>query len=142
MSRFLRRFVKLSIRDQSFFVIAILFAAFLRIHIKFRGFNNTVKLLSMFNTAKPPETIFYDLERYTKSIELCYFFSPYINCLAICTAYWWLMKRRGIAVQMKFGMVKRNEKLVAHSWLEYNGEVFSEDSSKIKKYTAFETSIL
>jgi hypothetical protein len=142
MSRFLPRFVRLSIRDQLFFVIAILLAAFLRIYIKFRGFNHTVKLLSLFKTVKPSERISCNLERYTKSIELCYLFSPYINCLAICTAHWWLMKRRGISVQMKFGMKKRNEKLVAHSWLEYNGEAFSEDSSKIKKYTAFETSIL
>nr|WP_179413758.1 lasso peptide biosynthesis B2 protein [Mucilaginibacter sp. E4BP6] len=69
-------------------------------------------------------------------------FCPYTNCLAISTAHWWLMKRRGIYVQLKFGMKKQNEKLAAHSWLEYNGIAFTKDMSINKNYIAFETAIL
>lgn len=142
MKRLLSGFVRLSGRDQLFFLTALFLAAFLRVYIKFRGFNQAVKLLLLFNVGEPSAGNTLNLERYSKSITLSYCFSPYVNCLAICTAHWWLMKRRGTPVQMKFGMVKRNEKLTAHSWLEYNGEAFAEDINRRNRFTAFERSIL
>nr|NYE66031.1 hypothetical protein [Mucilaginibacter sp. E4BP6] len=39
-------------------------------------------------------------------------------------------------------MKKQNEKLAAHSWLEYNGIAFTKDMSINKNYIAFETAIL
>jgi len=143
MRRAMRRFARLPAKDKLFFINALFLAGFLRVYLNLFGFNNTIKLLSLFHTETDPEKNQIDkMERYRKSIALCYYFAPYINCLAICTAHWWLMKRQGIPVYMKFGMRKQDEKLAAHAWLEYNGEPLSPNESIKNMFAAFETSIL
>jgi len=142
MKKRLTHFGCLPAGEKSFAFGALLLAAFLRVSIKLAGFNNTIKLLSFFEGKITAENGFSDVDYYSRSIAFSYDFAPYINCLAISTAHWWLMKKRGIEVQLKFGMKKQNEKLAAHSWLEYNGVAFSKDMVINKKYTAFETAIL
>jgi hypothetical protein len=142
MKGLLRGFVRLPIGDKIFFIKALILSAFLRVYLKLFGFNHTLKLLSCFYKGANCQKHFFDIGGYRTSIELCYMFSPYLNCLAICTAHWWLLKIRGIPVNMKFGMKKQNNKLAAHAWLEYNGEPFGENNYTNKKFTAFETSIL
>jgi hypothetical protein len=142
MKKSLAQFLRLPAGEKAFAFNALLLGIFLRVCIKLGGFNNTIKLLSLFERQTPTATKLFDAGRYSKSIAFSYGFAPYINCLAISTAHWWLMKKRGIPVQMKFGMKKQNEKLAAHSWLEYNGITFSKDMAMNKKYTAFEAAIL
>lgn len=73
---------------------------------------------------------------------LAYRLYPFINCLAICTACWLLLKQRGIRSDLKFGMRKEGNKLKAHAWLEHEGETIAQDNRFKEKYIAFSQSIL
>lgn len=132
----------ISLRNWLFFFIALALTCFIRIFLKIFSFKTTVKFLSWFESELRVEPRQYDIKLYQKLISWTYFFSPMLNCLSICTTYWWLMKRRGITTHMKFGIAKSNDKLIAHSWLEYRGRLLSYEPNPRRKYTTFERSIL
>lgn len=73
---------------------------------------------------------------------LAYRLYPFINCLAICTACWLMLKQRGIKADLKFGMLKEGNKLKAHAWLEHDGETIAQDKRFKENYIAFPQSIL
>ncbi len=54
------------------------------------------------------------------------------SCLRKAAALAWLLRRRGIATNLRIGVAREEEKFVAHSWLETGeGEVFGlSDSDK------------
>jgi hypothetical protein len=137
----------LTYKDKWSLLKALYLAFFLRIGFKTIGFNATLKILNLFNTdhtVRQPVQLNDDvLKGYQQLVLLTYKFPAIIfNCLAICTTYWWLMKKQGITTHLKFGMLKQNGKLQAHAWLEYNGKIFAEHPAIANKYTAFNTAIL
>ena len=135
---------RLSYPNKWLFLKGLFLAVFLRVCFKISNFKKTLAFFSRFKTGKTvSQNESNEVRRYHHLITLTYGFGPsVVNCLSVSTAYWWLMKRRGIATDLKFGMKKDNEKLLAHAWLEYNGEPLTADAEVEKKYIAFGESIL
>jgi len=141
MSEVGKKIGSITFRNWVFFFCALSLACLIRICLFVIGFKDTVKFLSWFES-EPKVKSRNDIHLYRKLISWTYHFSPLLNCLSICTTYWWLMKQRGINTQMKFGMAKADDKLLAHSWLECQGKLLSYEPNPRKKYIAFDKSIL
>jgi|SRR5471030_2663946 hypothetical protein len=120
-------------------------ACFIRLSLKITNFKKTLAILSRFEgngRAVQNGGNHNDVAQYHTLIILASGFTPFINCLSVSIAYWWLMKRKGIITHLKFGMRTENEKLLAHAWLEYEGEALTEKMEVDEKYISFKESIL
>jgi len=118
-------------------------ALFIRVSIRLAGFKRTVRLIRRLeNKTHRIENEVTELKRFRAVMILAYRLYPVVNCLAICTACWLLLKQRGIRSDLKFGMRKEGNKLKAHAWLEHQGETIAQDNRFKEKYIAFSQSIL
>lgn len=60
------------------------------------------------------------------------------NCLKQSLLLWWLLARRGIFTELKFGTHKiPQEKFSAHAWVEYNGEALGDFSEPQDQFLVF-----
>ena len=134
---------RLSLADKWLFFRAYILAVFTRGCIRLFGFKKTMKILSPFSALKKTDKYqLVDIKQYHKLSVLSYRAGKYLfNCLAICIAYWVLLRRRGIITELKFGMVLEGDKLKAHSWLEYEGQPFTDGDEINIKYKPFDERI-
>jgi len=58
-----------------------------------------------------------------------------IECLEQSLALWYLLRRRGVPVELTFGM--RQYPFGAHAWVTYRGEPLNEDREALRHYVAF-----
>ena len=56
-------------------------------------------------------------------------------CLARSLALWTLLRRRGIATDLRVGYRNRDGKVEGHAWLEYQGAPVNEAAAVIQTYT-------
>ena len=55
-------------------------------------------------------------------------------CLKKSLVLWWLLKRKGIEANLHIGVQKEGERLSAHSWVEINGNVLTDDENTIQDF--------
>lgn len=61
---------------------------------------------------------------------------PYkANCLKKSMAGWWLLARKGIAVEIKIGVARESDALQAHAWIEYRGLVLNDHQDVANQYS-------
>jgi hypothetical protein len=58
-----------------------------------------------------------------------------IECLEQSLALWYLLRRRGVPVELTFGM--RQYPFGAHAWVTYRGEPLNEDREALRHYVPF-----
>jgi hypothetical protein len=58
-----------------------------------------------------------------------------MECLEQSLALWYLLRRRGADVELKFGM--RQFPFAAHAWVTYHGEPLNESPEALAHYVAF-----
>jgi hypothetical protein len=68
---------------------------------------------------------------------LRYSFLQY-TCLEESLTLWYLLRKQGIAVCLRIGVRKENEKFEAHAWVEHRGEALNQDEETHRHYAAFE----
>lgn len=66
------------------------------------------------------------------------------NCLERSLALWWLLRRRGIASDLRIGARKESELFEAHAWIELNGVVLNDSDGAHLHFAPFtgETTML
>ena len=68
---------------------------------------------------------------------------PYrTNCLKKSLATLWLLRRKGIAANLKIGVNKEVADFSAHAWLEYQGKVLVDPVDVGKRFSAFDSQSL
>jgi hypothetical protein len=58
-----------------------------------------------------------------------------MECLEQSLALWYMLRRRGVAAELKFGM--RQFPFTAHAWVTYRNEPLNEDPEVLAKYAVF-----
>lgn len=113
--------------------------------IKTLKFKRTLSALKVFlkKQASPPENEQLIVGRYTNFLYFYHRKFPYLGkCLARSLALWFLLKRKGIETNLKFGMKKKEGKFLAHAWIEYKGEALISQAEIEENYIPFDESIL
>jgi transglutaminase superfamily protein len=60
------------------------------------------------------------------------------NCLSKSVALWWLLRRKGINVELRIGARRAGEGLEAHAWVELGGEILNDEDDVRESYATFE----
>ena len=102
------------------------------------GFARTYALLQSrvrdLSTTTEPDTATLDAS--ARSIVAAAILIPgRIECLEQSLALWYLLRRRGVAAELTFGM--RQYPFGAHAWVTYRGEPLNEDREALRHYVAF-----
>lgn len=63
------------------------------------------------------------------------------NCLDHSVALWWMLRRRGVAVQIQIGGRRETANFEAHAWVEVGGYTFPEMSGRHSPFTPFDRPI-
>ena len=64
------------------------------------------------------------------------FFST--NCLEQSLVLWWLLRRRGIAAELRIGARKEFERFEAHAWVEVDSAVLNDTSAVHQHFVPFD----
>ena len=59
------------------------------------------------------------------------------TCLTRSLTLWWLLRRRGIPVQLCIGVRKPAGGVEAHAWVEHGDDVLNDDAQVRARYAAF-----
>lgn len=141
----IKTFFELPISDKLVLIKISLLVPLIEIGIKTIKFKKTFNILNLF-VSKNTKPIKNELIEINRHVNLLYLFQrqfPFLGkCLSRSLGIWFLLAKKGINTQLKFGMKKENNELLAHSWLEYNGKMLDIENEKNKKYTPFSESIL
>lgn len=117
----------------------------IRLALKLSNFKSIVALLKRFEgNSQEPALDSGVINRYRSSVISAHKVRGlfFINCLDICVAFRFLMKRRGIPTDLRFGMNTAGGKLKAHAWLEYKGCPLTLNSNIRDEYIAFREAII
>ncbi len=60
-----------------------------------------------------------------------------INCLPRSLVLWGMLRRAGIAADLRIGVQKEAEAFAAHAWVEYGGQALSENAAVVVDYSPF-----
>jgi len=63
------------------------------------------------------------------------------NCLPQSLALWWLLRRQGISVDLRIGVMPKGRQLEAHAWVEFQGSVLNDHAGVLEHFTAFPAAI-
>ena len=63
------------------------------------------------------------------------------NCLSQSLVLWWLLRRRGIEVDLRFGVRTEAGQLQAHAWVEYQGQPLN-PPDHVRQYVPFDQAIV
>jgi hypothetical protein len=83
--------------------------------------------------AQEMQTIIQAIERISQFLS-----SLRINCLPQALVGYMLLCRKGFDVQLKIGVLKNpSDQLIAHAWLEYQGQVILGNLWHLGRFTSF-----
>ncbi|MFZ3216980.1 MAG: lasso peptide biosynthesis B2 protein [Candidatus Acidiferrales bacterium] len=64
------------------------------------------------------------------------------NCLEQSLVLWWLLRRRGIAAELRIGARKEQERFEAHAWVEVDSAALENGGAEHRHFVPFEGPIL
>lgn len=68
--------------------------------------------------------------------------APYrANCLHQSLLVWWLLRRHGLASEIRIGVRRDGEALQAHAWVECDGRTLIDAADGQQRFTAFDRAI-
>jgi Transglutaminase-like superfamily len=60
------------------------------------------------------------------------------NCLEQSLVLWWLLRRRGLAADLRLGARKDEQRFEAHAWVEFCGMALNSEGEEHLQFTPFE----
>ena len=60
------------------------------------------------------------------------------NCLEQSLVLWWLLRRRGIAAELRIGARKEFERFEAHAWVEVDSAVLNDATAEHQHFVPFD----
>ena len=140
----------LTLKEWQLLIIAVVMLPVVALSLRLAGYNRTRNLLSKFisekaghNTRQQPDT--GEAKNIARMVSAAANYGPYrANCLKQSMVLWWLLARRGLESEIRFGVRKEpGEEFGAHAWVEYEGinlidsEVLREQVAQFKKSAEF-----
>jgi Transglutaminase-like superfamily len=60
------------------------------------------------------------------------------SCLAQSLTIWWLLRRQRVPAELRIGVRKRQGRLEAHAWMEYQSRVLSDEAGIGRRFSPFD----
>jgi len=137
----LKRYRALDRESQRLFWRAAFLLPWIRVSLRMRGYNPTfaslqARLSSIAENASADPDQVRKINRVVRAAvhhSLLHF-----TCLEESLGLWYLLRKQGIASQVRIGVRKSNGKFEAHAWVEYAGEAINQPEAAHVHYAAFE----
>ena len=126
-------------RERKLLLQVVLVVPLIGIALRLVGFKRASSWLRRFartNATVPnPEA---EVERHRRILILLHRRVPFVGgCLARALAIWFLLRRKGIATHLRFGMRRPTGTLEVHSWVEYKEKPLTLDQRVQEHYSSF-----
>jgi hypothetical protein len=83
-----------------------------------------------------------DIEARVRALNRAARFSPgQPSCLPRALALWWLLRRSGIAAELRIGARRAAGRLEAHAWVEHAGQVLGDQADVHVRFAAFASQV-
>jgi hypothetical protein len=137
----LKRYKALDRESQRLFWRAAFLLPWIRVSLRMRGYNSTFASLQARQTsiAGNPSSDPGRVQKTSRMVHSAVHHSLlHFTCLEESLGLWHLLRRQGIASQLRIGVRKSNGKFEAHAWVEYAGEAVNQPEATHLHYAAFE----
>ena len=144
----LRRFRRLDAEARVIFLRAAVLLPVISVSLKIRGFRATQKFLFRFlpigHQASQDDSrrLLRDIERTHLTVRMVNAAVRHgwraSNCLEKSLALWWLLRRQGIASEVRIGARTMDGKFEAHAWVEREGAALNEPQQEHRHYATFD----
>ena len=141
----LRTFISFPASSKWMFIKIAVLVPLVEFSIKTLRFKRTLRLLRRFtgSTTKKCEHELSLINRHRNQFYLYQRQFPNLGkCLARSLVLWLLLDRQGIRTELKFGVKKEGDNLLAHAWIEYKGEALVSEWELGEDFRSFPDSIL
>ncbi len=143
MMRRVRALIALTWEERWVFAVSLLLLPLFAVGLHRLGMARMRALLE--GRSSPPAAEPLTPERYARARRIAVMvnaaarLSPYkANCLKRSLVYWWLLRRRAIASDLRIGVRKgAGETLEAHAWVEAEGRVLNDSPALVMTFTPF-----
>ena len=137
----LQRYRALDEESRRLFRRAAMLLPMIRASLRVRGYNKTFSSLqARVNPIAPAQN--GDAEQLRKTSRMVraavHHSLLHFTCLEESLGLWYLLRRQGIAPQLRIGVRKENGKFEAHAWVEHGGEALNQPEAAHLHYAAFE----
>jgi len=145
-----RKFRALPGREQYFLLAAFILQPLLTLALRMWGFKSVYAFLYRTSpTSQPPppphpsvEPTITELRDLARRVNTAATRGPIRTaCLVRSLTLWWLLRRQGIASELRIGVRKDGGELAAHAWVEYAGAVINDSPESIQRFAAFDAAI-
>ena len=122
------KLIALTLKEWRLLLVSIILLPLVALLLWFIGFNRSQSFLSHFITTgikrnDSTPSAMDDVRIITRMVRIAVNHGPWrANCLKQALVLWWLLARRGLNSEIKFGVEKTfDDAIDAHAWVEYNG---------------------
>jgi hypothetical protein len=141
----LRRFSALERTARGLFLRAAALLPLISLSLRLRGFRKTQAFLQWFLSTPSNETDSSASSHVDLTVHMVHAAVRHSvghpTCLEESLALWWLLRRQGIASELRIGVRKLDEKFEAHAWVERDGVALNEPESLHEHYAAFDAAL-
>ena len=130
----------LSLLEWQLLITSAIFLPLTALGLHLFGLKRTQEIMEKFS---PPTPRTYPMEEQrlqygqmvTRMVSAAANHSIYqANCLKKSLVAWWILRRKGIEIDLHIGVQKEGEVLHAHSWIELNGKILIDDENTIQRF--------
>jgi hypothetical protein len=144
-----QKFRRLSRPEQRVLLQALLLLPFTALALRWLGFKRWQSVLARLAPLPemPDEDRAESLVRQARGaarmVRAAAWHGPYpAGCLPQSLTLWWLLRRQGIASDLRIGVRKEAGRLEAHAWVEHRGLVLEENNDVCRRFVAFDRVLL
>jgi hypothetical protein len=141
-----RKLLKLSRPERNIFVEALLTLAVIGLMLRLFGFGLSAKFLDWIvglGAGAGPLLTMGRINRIAHLVNVAAYNLPRrANCLDRSVVLWWMLSRRGLITEVRFGARREANGLAAHAWVEFNGIVLNDSEDIAQEYVPLTTNAL
>jgi Transglutaminase-like superfamily len=137
----LKRYRALDGESQRLFWRAAFLLPWIRVSLRIRGYNPTFTALqSRLRAIRKDLPAGLDrVQKINRMVRAAVHHSLlHFTCLEESLGLWYLLRKQGIASQLRIGVRKSNGRFEAHAWVEFAGEALNQPEATHLHYAAFE----
>lgn len=144
-----KRFQRLSALERSIVLEAAGGLLATRLGLRLVGFRRWERVLAVFAPSANTTALALDgsdqesalvIARMEAAAARNVLFRP--NCLEQSLVLWWLLRRRGVAADLRIGARVDSDRFEAHAWVEFGSQVLNDSSAEHRHFVPFEKPIL
>ncbi|MCP4200742.1 MAG: lasso peptide biosynthesis B2 protein [bacterium] len=142
MSRW-RKFRALNWSDRSFLLYAVVGLPVAGLILRLAGFERSIAWLRRSSPRAGKSASSKQLRDWAQRraflISAAARSGPYrATCLPRSFLLWWITRRRGLEPELKIGVRRDRGALLAHAWIELDGEVLNDRAEVVRSYSSFD----